>query len=141
MKKKLLYEDWFVRQELDKENSIYFTTFLETSFDVYAEVNDWKNYFLRLVDFLEHERPKYMISNHHKRTMVIPVEVQSWVAQEIAPRMIKVGLQKYAQVLSTEFISQLSGKQLVNDSVEVHGHVFETQLFDNESDAMKWILE
>lgn len=141
MERELLHEDWLVRQELDTENSIYFTVFLETAPEVYAEIHDWKNYFLRLIHFLERERPKYMISNHHQRTIVIPVEVQDWVAQEITPRMIKAGLQKYAQVLSTEFISQLSGEQLLSDSQKANANIFQSQLFDNEPDAIHWVLE
>ncbi len=69
------------------------------------------------------------------RFTIVP-DVQTWVDKEVFPRFLAVGLKRYALIMSTQIVSQISIEQTMEEGA---GNEFQTRYFDDEIEARKWL--
>ena len=69
----------------------------------------------------------------------ISPEIQKWIDEKIFPRYIKAGVKKFAYIMSSDMVAQLSIEQTMEEQQASQG--FQTNYFDNEADARKWLLD
>ncbi len=80
-------------------------------------------------------KPGYFSTDDRKRAYVYSLETQKWVAQRYAQACINVALKKFALILPTDFISQLSTEQTVDEAGSLP---FDLRYFDSTSEALQW---
>jgi hypothetical protein len=59
-----------------------------------------------------------------------------WIANQWMPQALKLGLKKFAHIVSPNFFSQLSAKQLVT---KIEASNFEMRIFESRKDAEDWL--
>lgn len=129
-------ENKYFTAEADKENGILKQEWLTTTADMDQET--YKKYMLKYVEFYEnHPMSKSMVDTRNFG-FVIDVETQKWVNENIAPRLVALGMKKAAFIVSSDFISQISIEQAVDEQNE---NPYDMKFFDNTNDAEKWLLE
>jgi hypothetical protein len=66
----------------------------------------------------------------------IQVEDQDWTNQDWFPRAASLGIRKMALILTQQSIAHASTNRIMR---RVNGIVIETAMFDNETDAKRWL--
>lgn len=90
----------------------------------------------KYAEIAEQYHPHFSFVDTSAFAMTIVPETQEWVQENIHPRSLKAGIQKFAYMVSKDFFSQVSIEQTMEDS----GVSFTTKYFDNQQDAINWLL-
>lgn len=90
------------------------------------------------VEAIEKYNARNLLAQTQEFAYTVSVEMQDWTDKEVFPRMVAAGVKKFAIVMSSEFIAQLSIEQVMQTE---SGTLIPTQYFDNEEDAMDWLKE
>ena len=88
-----------------------------------------------LAEKIEEVKPFAILDNTTDFAFPITPELQTWVGTEVFPRFIAAGVRRYALIVSSEFIAQLS----IEQTMEEAGDNFQTAYFDSEDKAAAWI--
>ena len=116
VEKKLLQKEWFATTENMNQEEF------KAEVEKIAEVQE------------KHKAVKF----HDNTTLFafpISPKLQTWVNEEIFPRFIKAGLQKYAIIVSQEMIAQLS----IEQTMEETNAKFQVRYFDDPAKAHEWL--
>lgn len=129
-----IYESAYFKVEFDSSTKLLKTVWNEKS----GEMNEkqMREEILKAASLVEEYKPLYILTNDRDRTYVYTVEVQQWVAQTLASAAIKAEIKKFAVLLPTEIIAQMSTEQTAD---EVHNTPYEVNLFNDEQEALKWL--
>jgi hypothetical protein len=84
---------------------------------------------------VEEVKPFAILDDTTHFAFPITPELQTWVGEEIFPRFIAAGVRRYALIVSSEFIAQLS----IEQTMEEAGSNFQTAYFDSAEKAAAWI--
>jgi len=68
----------------------------------------------------------------------ITPEQQEWIGQNYFPDVLAAGLKKYAIIVSTDFITELSVEQTIE---ETSSAPFASKFFDSQEKALEWLLK
>ena len=100
----------------------------------------WKDFqeeMLIQVKLAQKYHPKYFFFDTQNFNFTIAPDMQDWIDTNILTEFVKVGVLKYAYIVSKEFISQLSIELLMDEKV---GKFFKTEYFTSKQEAKKWLL-
>lgn len=100
--------------------------------DMKREMNIWMEKF-------NETKPKLMLTDSSSG-IIVPVEIQDWIVGFLFPEVIEKGALKYAIILSEEVVGQLSVEQMFDEVRDKPTGEFQQFNFENEADAMKWLL-
>lgn len=106
-------------------------------------IDEYKNIFLDIKDFFSKNQVQNWLGNLKDFGFVVFPELQAWIVEEINPTFRQAGLQKMAIVVPTEFFSEISISQAVddiNESNQQQKEVFEIQYFAEEEEGKKWLF-
>ncbi|MCS7019399.1 MAG: hypothetical protein RMJ87_08990 [Cytophagales bacterium] len=103
-----------------------------------AQMTDeiFKAELTRYAEVAEQYRPEKCLIDTSVFGMTIVPETQEWVQANIHSRSLKAGIKKFAYIVSQDIFAQLSIEQTMEES----GFVFTTQYFDNQQQAMDWLM-
>jgi len=93
---------------------------------------------IKIAEKIEEVKPIRMCDVTTNFLYTISPDLQTWVDTDVFPRFIAAGLKRYAIIMSTEFVSQLSIEQTMEEGV---GNQFQVQYFDSEDKAKEWLLK
>lgn len=91
------------------------------------------NYLEKMLEY----KPKKTIPDVRDLSFVVSIELQEWVAREIFPPLIEMGLSKVAYVMAQDLVTQLSIEQAMDEG---DGSKFTTCYFGSKEEARNWIL-
>lgn len=120
----------------DEENSIIKNIWLAVDIkfgDMKLEMQNW-------MDKFREKQPKFMLTDS-SYGIVVPTDIQDWIVSFLFPEVIEKGVSKYAIILSEEFFAQLSVEQMFDEIRDDSDTGFKQYNFENEADAMKWLLK
>lgn len=115
--KKLLYVVWTAESE-------------NITHDFFREINEL------YVEITANRPTSVVFLNTQNFTYTISVEMQTWVNENIVSKLIANGISRFAFLMSSEFIAQLSIEQTMEDVEDTF-----VRYFDEESEAIKWLLK
>ncbi len=92
----------------------------------------------KYTELVEEYKPLKALINLTEFSFPITPEIQTVIDTEMFPRILAVGVRKVAIILSPDFIAQLSIEQVME---EEKGMEFNTNYFDSEETALKWLME
>jgi hypothetical protein len=96
----------------------------------------------RTIDFVEEYHLKTYIVDYSQTEFIITPDLQEWLANELIPRLVEVGLKRLAVVPSTDFVASLAVEQANEEINEVNKAVdFRLRMFKDKEMAMDWIRE
>ena len=122
---------WF-----DKDRQLQKTSWIGDNADITeSEIKDTINLE---ADLITKHRPKYILSDDSQRLFVYNVDIQNWVATQLAGACIKAGVVKFAVIMPTDLISELSTEQVGDEAGNIPVKI---QYFKNESSAINWLFE
>ncbi len=101
-------------------------------------IEEYKENSMLFLRFCKQFRPKYLISDLRNLFFPISPEVQDWVHENIFSELLAGYLHKLAALMSTEFITQLSIEQMIDENNLAQQF---TTFFDDKEKARKWLLE
>jgi hypothetical protein len=96
----------------------------------------FKSELTKYAEIAEQYHPHFSLVDTSAFAMTLVPEIQEWVQENIHPRSLKASIQKFAYLVSQDFFSQVSIEQTMEES----GIMFTTQYFDNQQDALNWLL-
>jgi len=134
MKMKEIHHSEFIKIEFDEEQSLFDFEF--------HDLQDWSDEEFKeeleiQAKLAEAYHPKYFLFHSQNFNYTITPILQEWVDQTIFPRFVKAGVQKFAYILSSDIIAQLSIEQAMEEEVGLQS--FETMYFSHVKEAKKWL--
>jgi len=102
--------------------------------DISAE--EFKAEIMEFQKIIETKHPKGIMGNTLDLLFPISPEIQDWIVNNLFAAIVPAGVKKYAIVVPSDFLTQLSVEQTVES--ETSGG-FQTKYFDNETAALDWI--
>jgi hypothetical protein len=132
---KNLYESQYVTLSYDQEKSLIQWTFLEDSIAMTDEI--YKEILLKYAEFVEENLPNKLFINSEKQRFSITPSVQTWVAENIAPRILCI--KKIAYLVAHDLFAQISSEQLMEESGIAEN--YPTQYFEKQEDALNWLMK
>lgn len=131
-----VYQSPYLQINLYLEDSLIELIWLPATLDITTE--EYKHEHVELLKVvLEHKIAK-VLANTKDLGVVITPEVQEWMNENIFLPAMENGFNKIAIIVSTEFFTQLSIEQAMEEEV---GQKIKTGYFDNREDAKEWILK
>ncbi len=110
-------------------------TWLSESKMMYTE--ECKQELLNYIDAVHKHRPTRVLADMNNMFFTFSPEMQNWINSTIFPSVLKIGVVKFAFVVSNDFFSRLSTKQVMS---ELNGLKFNSEYFDHKETAKKWLL-
>jgi hypothetical protein len=134
-----IYKSDYAVIEFEEDKKLMSFAYFESTF--HMDDAEWQAYILKIVALSEQYQPKYLLSDSRKRHYIIGIEMQEWMAVTIAPCWMKVGVQKYAQIVAEEYITDLATQQTVEEAHKKNPGLFETRFFHTYEDATSWLFD
>ena len=119
----------------DKDKSIIKNVWSSIDYtfeDMKREMHVWMEKF-------NETKPKYMLTDSSSG-IVVPVDIQDWIVSFLFPTVIEKGALKYAIIMSKELVAELSVEQMFNEVRDKPTGEFQQFNFENEAEAIKWLL-
>jgi len=132
---KTLFENQYALVQFDENQRIIKSSWLVGNADVTE--SEIKEMFTLGADLVRQYKPLYYWADERNREFVFEVHLQSWLANTLYGAFIQVGIKKHAIVMSHDLIISLSTEQAVNEAPVLP---FEVKYFENEQDALQWLL-
>lgn len=120
--------------EYDEANALFIFKF--TDLAAISE-GDFKQELETQASLSEKYHPMRFLFHSKNFDYAISPDFQQWIDDNIFPRYIAAGVKKFAYIMSADMISQLSIEQTME---EKKAAAFETRFFENEEEAMEWLL-
>lgn len=102
-----------------------------------ASIEQMKAEMLQYAALINQLAPQRILADTSHYLFLVTVEIQDWVAKNFLAATNKKGI-KRAYLNTTDVIAQLSIEQ-AND--EVKDRLYDLRYFDNEHDAMEWLMK
>lgn len=119
---------------LDRENELLEGVWNENNADITNE--EIKQATIDTTRLIKLYSPKYFLASESNRQFPYSVDIQQWVGACYAEACISVGVKKFAMVMPTELIAQLSTEQTRDEAGILP---FEVQDFDDRETALRWL--
>jgi len=119
----------------DEEKDILFSYW---TLDQYIDDQDYRKLCLVYESQIIKYQPKNLLLNAVNAFYVVPVETQKWLSDKLTPLVEKYKTEKSAVIMSSDFITQLSIEQIVDES---ENKTTATLYFDDEKKAIEWLEE
>ncbi len=133
-----LYESKHQKIERDAQTNILKNTWLTNRIDLadlQVEMHEWMGHF-------EKYRPKGIITDNREANQVLVPDVQDWLVGFLFPKVVQLGLKKWAILVIDDLFAQVSVEQMLDDGKAVIKNADFTQsLFEDEAAAEKWLLK
>lgn len=86
---------------------------------------------------VENSARNTLVDLRHLDFVVVP-KLQEEISTKNFPIAIQAGLRRVAVLNSPDVFTQISSQQLMDED---NAHIFQTMFFDNETDALHWLLK
>jgi hypothetical protein len=133
----LVYSNTYVEVYSESLHELLHTIWLSNTEDMEKE-----EYLQRMYDILalieQHHPTQYLLDVLELRMPITP-DLQNWLAQVYTPKLIEIGILKYAVIVPIEFITLLSMHQTVEEVNIQNDEVFTIRYFKDESNARAWL--
>jgi hypothetical protein len=130
-----IYENQFIRLFYHAETGLIHFHYHNDCTDM--EEEDFKNNMRVYADAVEQYQPDKLLVDASILGYTIPVEVQEWVAKEIAPRT--VCLKRMAFVVADDVFSQVSMEQMMEED-EIAQNYDAPRYFNDPEEAKRWLF-
>lgn len=130
-----VYKSDYLQIDSFEEQSLLELTWASATEDMTTE--EYKNEHVELLEFMLAMKIEKILGNIKELAFVVNPKVQEWMNENIFVPAMKAGFSKLAVVMSTEFFSQLSIEQAMEEEV---GQQIITKYFDDVEEAKEWIL-
>lgn len=97
--------------------------------------DEFRNEISKFEEIIAKNKPKGLVGVVVGLQYPVHVETQEWIAQNLFNTLKKVGVKKYAIVVSPDILTQLSVELTIEEDTT---QAFETKYFDTEEDAKNW---
>lgn len=125
----------FGSNQLDLDNSLIIQVWNNDNMDMTED--DFKEIMIEYVELIVKNKIKKALVNAQKMNYSIVPELQDWINKEVAPYALPY-TQKVAFVMPSDFFTQVSIQQSMEDAKNVNEH--NTQYFESIEDAKTWLL-
>ncbi len=128
----------YAKHEFDKQTKTLFTKwYLETEkmndLDFRYEMKEWLNVFRKC-------KPTYLLDDCADFSYPISPEEQEWMAQLLNATWIALGLKKYAHIVPSELITELSVHQLFYEFFIMNlENQYPIENFVDKQAALEWL--
>jgi len=130
----ILKSDNFITIGVDLEKSMLYAKWLPMSKDISEEYFKDTNWlYVQLCE--NHTLSSFLLDTTDFDFTISPT-TQTWVAENILPKLSTFGMKKVAFLVSTDFITQMSIEQTMEEKV----FNFSVRYFDQSSEALNWLL-
>ncbi|WP_045113132.1 hypothetical protein [Microscilla marina] len=131
----IIYESQFIQIEFFKQSNSSLVTWSSKSIDMDESI--YKTEMMNYLQATLKAKPDRSIIDTRLLNFPISPELQAWTNEAFFPPLLSIGLTKAAFLVSTEFVTQLSIEQTVEDAED---NPFTTRYFDNLEEAKSWLL-
>ncbi len=97
----------------------------------------YKTEALTILKLAEDYRPLGILTDNRNFNYTIVPDLQHWIATTILPRYLSIGVQKGALVVSSDFFTQVSIQQTLEEDIATK---FQIRYFDNREEAYTWLI-
>jgi len=129
-----VFENKFIAMYLNKELSSL--DHYWTGNSISMKEQDYKDIMNEIVKQVEHNSLKHLMSDARLFAYAIAPSLQEWTNENFFAKLLDLKLRKYAILLTTDFIAQLSIEQTIEED---KGQALPIQYFDDELKAKEWL--
>ena len=129
-----IFKNDFINIKHDGESTVISQWHPKTEF---MEDDEFKESHMGIVHAVVETKSHAILGYTQDFAYTIVPEIQEWVANDTFPALIEAGLKKIAMIVSTDFFSQISIQQSMEEVQEDAPVV--TKYFNNADDAKAWI--
>ena len=103
--------------------------------------NKWRirSLLTEYAHYAETHQPEKSLVDTSQFLMSVSPETQVWVNENIHVRSLQAGIKKFAYLVSKDLFSQVSIEQTMEESNASES--FQTKYFENEKEAIDWLLK
>lgn len=131
----VIHESDFIKIQYFEDKALFEFTFSDLS-DMSGDV--FKKELDKQAELAESYNPLRFLFHSKNFNFSITPDIQKWTDEHIFPRYVKAGVKKFAYIFSSDFISQLSIEQVMEEQKAQEG--FQTRYFDSEDKAREWLM-
>ncbi len=103
--------------------------------------SDFKRCLVQYAEVIDKYRPDFVLSNTQNFVFTITLELQEWSSRAEISKTNEV-VKKLAIIVSLDLFAQLSVNQAIDETQSRNTNLLsETQYFDTEEEALKWLFE
>ncbi len=125
----------FVVRSFDQKQNILTSTWLKSTATMNEE--EFKEEMINLAELVIKHKARFLLSSTKDMLFPIVPELQEWITQNIAPKIMHSGFQKQAIIIPEDIFAQMSLEQTIED-IEKEEHTHKTKFFTTNEEALKW---
>jgi len=133
----LLFENEYVSYHINEKESTIEECYKAETIHITTDI--LKSLMGKYAELFVKYKPRKMYADNRDLLFPIVPEMQTWIEQNIAKTAVENGLLKIARVVGSDLIMQLSLEQMSQEGILLEK--LETNFFDNEDDARKWLAQ
>ncbi len=126
----------YLKIDFDESTKILKALWYPASDDL--DIVGFKNELYKWKDLIIAHRPERLLVDSRKMNFTIIPEIQDWFVTDIFTAYISAGVKRNAFVESETVFTAISIQQTIEENINAP---FETMYFDNEEEAIKWIMD
>ena len=132
---KVIYQNHYVEVGYHQTQQLFYYVYSPTTITMTPE--EYIALQKHLINLIHHHHPKLILRYMMDFQFIITPDIQAWMKENIGKVYEEIGFKKTAILPSKDYISQLSIKQTMG---ELNQGNFAIQYFDQEEEAMSWLL-
>ncbi len=136
MRESLIYEGDYCRMWQYPQDCMIEVRFKPES--THMQDVEFRDTMQNLVDKCRETQSRAILINNEHYYHTISPGLQSWMHQEIYPRLAEMGVKRQAVLQGEDMFARVSMEQTVEDN-PVTNTLF--QLFESEKEALEWLLK
>jgi len=135
-----IYQSNFAKHEYESKTKTVFSDWFKetanmTADEFRSEMQEWLNVFRKC-------KPSYLYDKCVDFSYPISLDEQIWMAHLLNAEWIKLGLKKYAHMVPSELISEISVEQLFDEFFQMKlDNQYPIVNFSDKDKALKWLYD
>lgn len=134
---RVVHQTQYAIAKFDDEKALYTLTYLPETANMTNK--EWKDLMTELLVVTDMLKPQYILDDNRDRLYAYPPEIQDWTLKLFLETWQKNGLKKYVQVLPKDFISELSGEQILELGNIKFSAIFDNTFVKTVDEAIEWL--
>ena len=130
-----IYESKYLKVSHHCTQRMFHYVFSETTWDMTTD--EYRQLLEDYINIIRKYRPKRILGDMVDFNFVISPELQEWIDQHVFTAYAEIGFEKIAILLSTQYITNLSIQQTMEEN---NMSTFESEYFNDTDAARAWLL-
>lgn len=138
---KTIYQDKHIKLDFDSDKHLMIAEFISVEDHLSEDVI--KTFIEEYCNKIREYKPEFLLGDHQNRKYIFQTDIQNWVASAVLKACLDSFVQKYAVILPSDLIQEISTTQVGEEAKSEAGEqlkLIRFKYFNSKAEALSWLV-